>query len=273
MLGVLGGSVQFAEGGPATLATVTIVGPSGPQTQLVDGSGYFYFGNLPLGLYSVTISDPGYRGVVHGDLLVGSVNSSVWQTTTLDVLAPVGNVSGRVTCGGAGVGGATVSAGEVLTITAADGSYMLAGVDAGSAHATFSKAGFVSQELPVFVTQGATNLLNASLNYEQTGCTIARSPDKSSLSYKRRKGSVKFTLQATLSGPYWKFVAAPAYLQTSSNGKSRWKTAYQLKTNAAGVATKAFTARSKSTKYYRWYAPSTAMHAATYSGKQKVVVK
>jgi hypothetical protein len=269
-LGSLSGCVQRAEGGAAQGATA-VLDAGGPSNEvLVDVDGHFIFsGNVTPGEHTVTISHAGYTTVVRSGIVAGFDSNAV----IIETLFPAGTVKGVVRSAGVGLAGVTVSASDATTTTAADGSYVLPGVAAGAADITFGKPTYVSAVLGVSVSQGATSTLDATLVHPKTACAITRSPKQSTLTYKRKKGSAKFTLSATLSGAYGRFGASPVYLQYSSNGKTGWKSFPKQTTNANGVASKAIVVKKKSTKYYRWYTPSTSAHAASYSVKQKVVVK
>jgi photosystem II stability/assembly factor-like uncharacterized protein len=105
-----------------------------------------------------------------------------------------------------------------------------------------------------------------------TPVSISRSPSKSAITCKRKKGVAKFTLKATFTSAGLPDGGMAVRLQTSSNGKS-WKAGYKLKTNASGVAAKAFSAKKKSTTYYRWCSPASSSHSVAYSSRFKVIVK
>ncbi|HET6351004.1 MAG TPA: hypothetical protein VFG89_02590, partial [Coriobacteriia bacterium] len=105
--------------------------------------------------------------------------------------------------------------------------------------------------------------------------SITKSPSKSSLTYKRKKGVAKFKLSATFKG--WNsgaMTGRTVYLQTSKNGKTGWKNTHKLATGSTGKATKSFKIKTKGTRYYRWYAPAKdQINLKTYASKQKVVIK
>lgn len=102
---------------------------------------------------------------------------------------------------------------------------------------------------------------------------FSRSPSASKLTYKRKKGKVKFTLKARMLNQFALPVkSTKVYLQTSSNGRS-WKNSYTLHTNASGWASRTITAKKKGTKYYRWYRPKTTTNTSAQTGSQRVVIK
>jgi hypothetical protein len=102
--------------------------------------------------------------------------------------------------------------------------------------------------------------------------TIKRYPGGSSAVFKRKHGVAKFTLSATFTTDGKRIGKELVYLQSSTNG-SKWKAFATLTTTSAGVASKDFKVKKKSTVYYRWYCPETAVHLEAYTSKQKVVVK
>ncbi len=105
--------------------------------------------------------------------------------------------------------------------------------------------------------------------------SVTRSPSKSAVTYKRKKGVAKFTLAATFASAGGPRVAGHlVYLQTSKNGRS-WKDAYAVRTDGSGKAAKTFKIKKKSTLYYRWRSPrSEALYVLdAYSPSTKVVVK
>ena len=63
-------------------------------------------------------------------------------------------------------------------------------------------------------------------------------------------------------------------LQRSANGKTRWKTVGTYTSNGAGKVAKSFSAKRRSTYYYRWAVPSQAGVIGTpKTRKQKIKVK
>jgi Tol biopolymer transport system component len=104
--------------------------------------------------------------------------------------------------------------------------------------------------------------------------SVTRSPGAANPSYTRTHGVAHFTLAATLKDSRGvKIGAARIYLQSSKTGTSHWTNVAALTTNAAGVASRAFSATSRSTKYYRWVVPQTDADFGTSTSRQKVVVR
>lgn len=102
---------------------------------------------------------------------------------------------------------------------------------------------------------------------------FSRTPTKSALTYKRKKGRAVFTLGSRCTNQFALPVkSAFVYLQTSSNGK-KWKNKLRLTTNANGAVAAKVTAKKKGKTYFRWYRPATSTSKAAYSGAQKVTIK
>jgi hypothetical protein len=98
--------------------------------------------------------------------------------------------------------------------------------------------------------------------------SIVRTPSKAKPTYRRKKGKARFTLSAAVRGADGTLMSGvAATLQTSKNGKKGWKNSYKLATNEAGVASKSFTVKKKSTVYYRWVAGDKK------TSVQRVIVK
>ncbi|NTU71837.1 MAG: hypothetical protein HGB10_08475 [Coriobacteriia bacterium] len=104
--------------------------------------------------------------------------------------------------------------------------------------------------------------------------SIARTPNRSSVTYTRKRGVARFTLSASIKGWGSKAVAGHyVYLQSSKTGKS-WSNTYRIKTGLTGRASKSFKITSKRTRYYRWYVPAKlGVCLKTYSRATKVTVK
>ena len=186
-----------------------------------------------------------------GGVLVGSVSSSVG-----------GPLSGaRV----------ALSFGPSAT-TGSSGSYLLPIVPSVAETITISKPYYSSYTTTLSIDPDTSHTVNAVLTPVQLPLGMKRSPNGSSVSYKRKKGVAKFTLSVTLTDARGAVAGKYVWLQKSSNGK-KWSNLYRLTTNASGKASKAFSAKKKSTTYYRWSAPVTPYDRAGATSKQKVVVK
>jgi hypothetical protein len=186
-----------------------------------------------------------------------------------------GTVSGTVKDGSAAVAGAAVKVAGKTAYTASNGTFKIAGVPRGTYSCTVSKAAYLNKAGSITVAPGKTATFNQSLTRIVPKASVTRSPSKSSLTYKRKKGVAKYTLSGTMTG--WnkvKLAKQTVYLQTSKNGKTGWKNTYKLTTNSYGKATKSFKIKTRGTRYYRWYVPSrSGLNTSTYATKQKVVVK
>ncbi len=108
----------------------------------------------------------------------------------------------------------------------------------------------------------------------QFAISATRAPSKSSVTYTRKNGVVKFALSVTVKDARSVRIASTnVYLQSSANGSTKWKNAFTLATNGSGVASHAFKATKRSTTYYRWVVPVTDARLGFTTSKQKVVVK
>ena len=117
---------------------------------------------------------------------------------------------------------------------------------------------------------------NVTAQFEKviTAASIARTPNKSTVTYTRRKGVAKFTLSAVIKGWGGKAVAGHnVYLQTSKNGRT-WSSTYKLKTSPLGKASKTLSIKTTLMRHYRWYVPAKSQVCLkTYSKSTKVTVK
>lgn len=189
-----------------------------------------------------------------------------------------GTIVGKVTAayGGAGLAGVrmTLSGGAGTAWTGTTGSYSLNGVSPGTYTATFTKSGYTTKTMSVSVAAGRTVSANAALARKVGTASVARTPAKSKVTYRRRSGVAKFKLAATMKG--WGGSALSkrtVYLQTSKDGK-KWKSTYKLTTGSTGKVSKSFRIKSKQVRYYRWYVPAKSqVNLKTYSAKTKVTVR
>lgn len=185
-----------------------------------------------------------------------------------------GSIVGTVTVtpGGSPTGvRMTLGCGPYAT-TLANGSYALHACPTGVQTLTFSKPHYTSCVATLSVNSGTTYSVNATLSAVLSKPTLKRSPSSSSLTYKRKKGTARFTLAATVIDTFGPVSGTWVWLQKSTNGK-KWTTLYRLKTNSAGNISKAFSAKKKGTTYYRWYAPGTILDRAAVTGRQKVRIR
>jgi hypothetical protein len=187
---------------------------------------------------------------------------------------PLPSLFGKVSLGGVPISGATVTVlGYPAVTTAADGTYTVPELDPGSHSATYSRAGYYPQTIPVTLNAGTNTAQNIVLT---TTASLTRSPSASSKTYRRKKGKAKYTLSATVKGLGGVPVGGVrVYLQTSKNGKTKWKNSGSAMTSSgSGKVARAFTSKKRSTLYYRWAVPSQAGVSATpKTSKQKIVVR
>jgi parallel beta-helix repeat protein len=104
--------------------------------------------------------------------------------------------------------------------------------------------------------------------------SITRTPDRSSVTLTRKRGTARFTLSAVIKGWGGEAIAGHrVYLQSSRTGE-RWSNTYGITTTATGKASKAFRIATKRVRYYRWYVPARSeVCLMTYSGVTKVTVR
>jgi hypothetical protein len=133
----------------------------------------------------------------------------------------------------------------------------------------------VSGDRVVWLQYGATSGFHQILFAKPiTKPTLSRSPGSSTITVKRNRGVAKYTLSATVKDADGALAAGKTvYLQTSSNGRTHWKNSYKLKTSLSGRVSKSLSWRSRGTRYYRWYAPSSAGYTSAYATKQTVKVR
>ena len=134
-------------------------------------------------------------------------------------------------------------------------------------------AGATSGKVSVTTVAGTSTSVRTFTVRIVTKASIAKSPNKSRVTYKRKRGVARFTLSAVVKIWGQAAVGRTVYLQSSKNGRS-WKNTYKLKTSSKGRAAKLFKVKTKSVRYYRWYVPAKSLsNLKTYSKSTKVTVK
>jgi hypothetical protein len=132
----------------------------------------------------------------------------------------------------------------------------------------------MTQTRTVDVIAGGVRDETLSLARQLGSAVITRTPNKSVVSYTRKRGVAKFALTAAVSG--WSSTPVAGrivYLQSSKAGRV-WTNTYALRTDALGKASRAFSIKAKQVRYYRWYVPATpGLNLPAYSAKTKVTVK
>ncbi|PKQ30829.1 MAG: hypothetical protein CVT62_11445 [Actinobacteria bacterium HGW-Actinobacteria-2] len=264
--GVLSGTVTDASGTP--LAGVTVALTDGPRT-ITDVTGGYTIGLAKQRHWTVGFSKAAYTAT--------STTADVWigSTTTVDaVLSPLpGTISGTVSSGGTGVGGVTVSLdGSPATITAPDGSYTLPAA-AGGHTLTFTKAYYLNATASPTVPAGSGATAHVTLTPVQLSQTITRSPQKATITAKRKRGKATVILRATFTDARGAIAGQTVQLQRSTNGKTKWKSVNTRRTDLTGTASVTITTRKRQTVYYRWFTATTAADLTKTSGKQKVKIR
>jgi Leucine-rich repeat (LRR) protein len=144
-------------------------------------------------------------------------------------------------------------------------------VKPGTRTVTFTKPYYSSVTATFSVTWSETPTVDATLTPLQLTPNLTRSPKSSSLSYKRKHGVAKFTLGATLRDGRGYVGGARVYLQRLVG--SKWVTVYRGRSSASGRVAATIKAKTRGTRYYRWYAPVTALDTAVTTSKQKVRIR
>ncbi|HEY6908721.1 MAG TPA: carboxypeptidase regulatory-like domain-containing protein [Myxococcales bacterium] len=144
-------------------ATVAISGGQIATSQSVqtDATGHYDEGWVPIGSYTVTCSASGFGSQSQ------TATVATGATTTVNcALSSTGSISGVVTNLGNGqaLSGATLTAAGASTTSAADGSYTLANLPAGSTTLTATATGYLARSYTVTVTGGATVTQNVQLS-------------------------------------------------------------------------------------------------------------
>lgn len=254
--------------GSSPLAGVTVALTNGPSTKTgADGS--YVIGLAKPGERTLTFSKATYTTASKSHTVAIGVTGTANATLAL---AP-GTISGRVTSRtGVAVAGVRVSLDGVPgPLTSANGGYSLPAT-AGAHSLTFAKAYYAPANTNVTVSAGGSAAANVVLTPLRISQTISRSPNKASLTYKRKRGTAKFTLAATVADARGAVAGQWVWLQKSSNGRT-WKNAYKVKTSAAGKVSVTIKLKKRQTIYYRWSAPQTTYDFAKTTAKQKVRIK
>jgi hypothetical protein len=265
--GKVSGIVTDSVGTPVAGAKVSV--DTGQETTTAaDGS--YVFALLKPGTRTLTFTKAHY--------------ATTSQTPTVDENFPTqadatlspdpGTISGTVSAANRGpLSGVTVKLdGTPIATTAANGSYSLP-ASAGRHTLTFAKAYYLNGAANPTVPAGAGVTANATLTPIRIAQTITRSPNKATLTAKRKHGKATVTLSATVTDARGPIAGQTVRLQRSSNGKTKWKNVYLRVTNAGGRATVVITTKKRQTVYYRWYAPTTAADFTKTSAKQKVRIR
>jgi hypothetical protein len=156
--GILTVKVVNSAGAVVTGAPVSISGGIIPTTLngITNSSGLWSSNWIPIGTYTISSGSTSETATVNTGQ---TTNATITQGSTT-----TGTITGTVTSStGTALSGATVSAGSASTTTAANGSYTLANISAGSQTVTASLTGYQSGSQSVNVTAGGTVTANFSL--------------------------------------------------------------------------------------------------------------
>jgi hypothetical protein len=148
--GTVTGTVTNTSGAPVQGVSVTSGGNGA-----ITGSDGAYSLSAPAGTATITASLSGYQSA-STTVTVTAGSSTTAPTLQIAPNSP-GNVTGQVVnSSNTGLSGATVTAAGLSTVTAADGSYALNNLPAGSTNITASLTGFQNGSASVTVAAGAT---------------------------------------------------------------------------------------------------------------------
>jgi hypothetical protein len=141
-------------------------------------TGTYSIANVPNGSYTLTATKTGYTFASQSVAVSGADQSGVDFTGTA-----VFSISGTITRNGSALAGVTLSAGGKTTTSAADGTYTLSGLVAGSYTVTPSKSGYTftpgSQSVTIASSNissinFAANLFDSQFNGSKTGWTAVK---------------------------------------------------------------------------------------------------
>ncbi len=128
--GTISGTVKDSSGNPMANATVTTAPPT--STALTDGAGAFTISNVPIGVYTLTATAPGYSGTLAGVGVAGG--ATTLASVAVSPAAGVGTIAGTVkSTAGVAISGATVSVqGQAASATTdSSGAFTLTNVSSG----------------------------------------------------------------------------------------------------------------------------------------------
>lgn len=272
--GSLSGLASDTDSGNYLEGVSVTVGSMSPV--LTDSSGYYELNEVAPGTYSVVFSKAGYVTKTVTGVVIGG-GASLNQDVDLVQATPLttGMVFGMVydAVNGTPLSGVSVSTGGSGAVTTDEfGFYMLSGLAPGTTSITFSRAGYYAQTLDVPVTAGNVTSQDVALRHPKTHVSISKTPGGNAV-YRRKRHRATFKLTFSVRDSYGVCPGTTVTLQSSANGKNRWRRVATLRTDANGRASRTFTTRHASKTYYRWVVSDSAAHYSVTSAKQKITVK
>ena len=241
--GIIRGYVKDKNGNPAPGVTVKLQGTSATATS--QSSGYYSFGELPEGAYTLVATKENYtdgqgvqQSVAAGAAVNVALNLGDYQIST-------GTISGTVTVsGGAAVAGAKLTLsrdGQTFEATAnslGQYSFLVPGFESGPYTLVVSKSGYLDLKKDLVVRNGAALTQNFILRSGQSTCLL----DESFNSYTAGTFSSNTTWNASAGGGTITIVSDPStagnqYLRLNKTGSGTLAVYNKINTNATGIVT------------------------------------
>ncbi len=159
--GSVSGTVTDSNGNPISGATCTITIPDtkGSLMSFTDLLGFFSFGQVPVGVWPMTISKNGFQTLTFEvSVSPGTTTEVPGDETVVTPSTGVGVVSGTVSdaANAAPVEGATIAIETFSTTSSEVGTYTLAGITPGSQTITAVKTGYESYSSTITVIANST---------------------------------------------------------------------------------------------------------------------
>lgn len=162
------GSVSDAETSLAITGAAVSVGGVEAST---DSEGRFRIPNVPVGEQLYAVSATGYRSAAGNMVRVQPGISTALEVALDPQQTDVGDIHGTVLDGtdGTPLGGVTVTAGTVSTVTDSRGQYVLEDVPVGQQTVTFDRPDLAPATGTVTVVENTSQELNSTLSLVQSG--------------------------------------------------------------------------------------------------------
>lgn len=216
----LSGTVRAANGNP--MSSVTVL--AGDRTTSTNASGGYTFTGLSAGSYPVSALTSGYSFIPATQTVQVGPDQSGIDFTGLSNQTPTHMLSGTIRLGGNGLSGVRVTAGNRSTTTAANGTYTLTGLEAGTYLVTPSLSGYTfspaSRQVTLnsnassidFTAAAATYTVSGTVRYQGEGLAgiTVSAGDRSTLT----DSAGRYALSGLASGTYTVTPQASGYAFT-----------------------------------------------------------